>query len=177
MFHPRMHASAAASWIDPLRSCGISFTTRAAPLAMQLFVLTLTGKTVTLNVSPDDVVANCLENISRVEDRIPAEDGSIGNLMHGTTHGYDPLRLAGRASGLSVDGSQTIRDLLSAHGMDEPLWCAGDMEVKVCVVKRMDNLNAVDMYRNDNDETPAYACTPPGSLPGGARTRRRRCTS
>ena len=106
---------------------------------MRLFVFTLTGKTVTLNVDPSDAVSSVLENIRRVEMRTVAEEGALEQLMWGTTHS-SPLRLVDRTSGFAVDDSMTIRDLLDSHGSTADAM----MEVKVVVRKRLDNLNAGD---------------------------------
>ena len=87
-----------------------------APLAMlQIFVWTLTGRTVTMNVNPSDTVADVLLLVSEVEQRRSWEKKAISALENGIIAGErlavvrtgQEFELSELVSSMGIEGSDT----------------------------------------------------------------------
>jgi hypothetical protein len=95
---------------------------------MQIFVWTLTGKSVTFNVDPSTTVADALVAITRLEQRSDAEAAAIDLLARGVVFGGE--RLVVRSTGMSFDGTNMVSEMEL-----NPL----DPSVKVVLRKRFDD--------------------------------------
>ena len=95
---------------------------------MQMIVLTLTGKTVTLNVADNATVADALVAITALEQRTAAEVAAIDLMTRGLVFGGE--RLVVRSTGMSLGGADRVAEM--RLDPQDPL-------VKVVVRKRMDD--------------------------------------